>query len=687
MATLEQNKEFFAHLHNAQVDKHKEYAQTPLCELFAKGRAFYGTIAGITDHEQVILQFDTEHQPRLKMPKLIYLVKKSAYANPQYGPNISSWTTTCIDFINDEDVHTSGSDILPIYFLKEKTKIGCGMLTLTMTEAIRKALANRKPQSVPIRFVMLEPLPPTELLMNLHNYVAQHTNDPTLCLEPKLDYDDWHPKELQSTDNVPQHIMKCLETNNVCILQGPPGTGKSYTMGSIVSQALLRGQSVCVTTQSNASLIYLLEQETMASVTDTSLLNANSNTAIEIRKTVLSAEEHKKHPFILPATTDMLPTKGVGSLLCATYYSLSRIINKESGPIFDLVIIEEASQAFLAAIAAFMKLGRKCIIVGDPMQLAPIAENRSSLPQDAEETLTNGMRTYALGTDNPSFRITTSYRLTPASANQTKVFYGGSLSSVQDETKRLTYNVSKELTPFFPTEGSTILHSVEGGSGANLSKAALETIRRIVDVFKRYYPKRRLAILTPFVGSETALQQEFREEINSMKNLMVSTVSRIQGETVDYTIYYVPSRTPSFAFGENLFNVATSRSRSTTLLLTDMPMEVLERSISSKKVTQFLSCCKQVDLSQQQEIDREEVKSYYPGLEHIVDLLLDHNIPFGLEGDTELTDHNDEVLATAAMIIRSKRLAIDPEEGSELTFESAGYRVVDSASFSIDMVL
>lgn len=172
-----------------------------------------------------------------------------------------------------------------------------------------------------------------------------------------------------------------------------------------------------------------------------------------------------------------------------------------------------------------------------------------------------------------------------------------------------------------------------------------------------------------------------------MKNLMVSTVSRIQGETVDYTIYYVPSRTPSFAFGENLFNVATSRSRSTTLLLTDMPMEVLERSISSKKVTQFLSCCKQVDLSQQQEIDREEVKSYYPGLEHIVDLLLDHNIPFGLEGDTELTDHNDEVLATAAMIIRSKRLAIDPEEGSELTFESAGYRVVDSASFSIDMVL
>lgn len=31
--------------------------------------------------------------------------------------------------------------------------------------------------------------------------------------------------------------------------------------------------------------------------------------------------------------------------------------------------IEEASQAYLAAIAAFSKLGTHCLIVGDPMQL------------------------------------------------------------------------------------------------------------------------------------------------------------------------------------------------------------------------------------------------------------------------------------------------------------------------------
>ena len=66
-----------------------------------------------------------------------------------------------------------------------------------------------------------------------------------------------------------------------------------------------------------------------------------------------------------------------GELLCATNYVLSGVYSDTRPldigiPHYDLIIIEEASQAFLTTIVAFKALGDKCLIVGDPMQLPPI---------------------------------------------------------------------------------------------------------------------------------------------------------------------------------------------------------------------------------------------------------------------------------------------------------------------------
>jgi superfamily I DNA and/or RNA helicase len=41
-------------------------------------------------------------------------------------------------------------------------------------------------------------------------------------------------------------------------------------------------------------------------------------------------------------------------------------------PIYDYVILEEASQCFLGTIATAKLLGKKIILVGDPLQLPPI---------------------------------------------------------------------------------------------------------------------------------------------------------------------------------------------------------------------------------------------------------------------------------------------------------------------------
>ena len=86
-------------------------------------------------------------------------------------------------------------------------------------------------------------------------------------------------------------------------------------------------------------------------------------------------------------------------------------------------------------------------------------------------------------------------------------------------------------------------------------------------------------------------------------------------------------------------------------------------------------------------IDREEVKMYYPGLEDIVDQLLDNNIKFGLYGDVDLTDTDGIVLASAGMLIKESKVAIDPiDEDSATILEQAGYTIINSNNFDINVL-
>ena len=666
MDRLESYEKFFRLQRRDQEKKYEQYANTSLNNLFAKGRAYYGTITGTTEHGQLVLRFDTQVTPRLKVPMTFCLIKKKAYE--EYDSDISKWECTSLKFRENFNTHTNFSDILPIYYLKGRNTIGCGSVSIEMVQAVRSALD----QQMTIKFVMLETLPPTELLMNLAEYIKLHPSDENLLLTPKISYDEWVPTELTSNENVADKVIDSLRRHNICVLQGPPGTGKSYTLAEIVSRMALENNSICVTTQSNSSLISLISQDTMKPLIEKGT----------ICKTVLTAEEKKKHPYLLSADKDLFVAEG--SLLCTTYYSLSRIINKIDQPIYDLIVIEEASQAFLTAIAAFMKLGKRCLIIGDPMQLPPVVEiiNPYDYKDIDIDTQTNGMLTYIRSKEVPSYRMTTSYRLTPASTNQSKYFYGGHLTSVQK--KKVAFNVPSEIKPFFPEEGGTLIYTTKGSSGANCSEEAMNIIHKIVGVFKGYYPKRRLAILSPFVLTTKVLQSEFCKDDQTL-DVLVDTINRIQGETVDYTIYYVPLRNNDFAFSENLFNVATSRSRSTTLLITDIPLDLAP--IKSNKVRQFLNNCKFANINEQSNIDRNEVKMLYPGLEDIVDILIDNDVQFSFDGDVDLLDHNGIVIATAGIILEKQKIAIDPIDiESKLVFERAGYKIIDSREFDINMI-
>ena len=65
------------------------------------------------------------------------------------------------------------------------------------------------------------------------------------------------------------------------------------------------------------------------------------------------------------------------------------------------------------------------------------------------------------------------------------------------------------------------------------------------------------------------LQKEIYSKCADTENVLVETIDRVQGLTTDFTIFFIPTESLPFALQVNRFNVATSRAKLCTLIITD----------------------------------------------------------------------------------------------------------------------
>jgi len=589
---LENYKRFYEDQIQESEMEYLSYLKSPLCALFQEDRAFWGKVVSVNEKlGHITLQLPKGHCPRLKLSKSFSILRQAIWDD--LGSGISQWTYQCKEFLKNTKYHTTFSEIKPLYFKNVDTSndyIGCSGVELRLFNSIKSALEQERT----VWFIMTETFPPTQYLHNLCNYIDMYSDDEELLVTPKITYDEWKPKELTNKDDISSILISQLDREGTCILQGPPGTGKSYTIASIVAKYLEEGKTVCVTTMSNKGLTELIEKEPLDKCREDG----------KISKTLLTADELKSIKGTKMAGKDLVIPNG--ELLCCTYYILSGKYSSNSErivePLYDLIVIEEASQAYTTTIAAFKRLGRKCLIVGDPMQLPPIilTPQKSDYVEWGVEVLANGLKTYALGTDVSSYRIITSYRLTASSCDLTGLFYQNSLKSVQREKLSFEKVSHKE---YFPIDGGTIIKTVVGATDGICSKGARSLIHLIVDDISSNYPERSIGIISPFRQTVQELQREFYTEHQNL-DITVETIDRIQGMTVDYTIIYFPQRNITFALTENRFNVATSRSKSTTLIISDIP---LVNFISiSPIVSSYLSKCDNAGATPEQASTRKE---------------------------------------------------------------------------------
>ena len=581
-------KSFFADQIKESVDEQQKMNHSTMGQLFKTDALSLGYIERVqSELGTVIIKFPRSMAPRLKVQRSITVIKKNAKL--ALGEKVTEWTCKWGDFCDNPDYHSAGSSITPLYYVSGRDDgydyVACAGLSMSLYDLFLKTTKEGK--SLPV--IIYSPFPPIEYYKNMMHYMDIHPEDTNLFLEPKMSYKDWQPEELafdkDNPDGIADTISGTLESEGACILQGPPGTGKSYTIATIVASYLKADKSVCVTTMANKGIVELIKQKPLAEFVAAGLVS----------KTNLSIDERKQIKGVKNASNSLTVTGG--ELMCATNYVLSSVFSERkiavNGiPSYDLIVIEEASQAYLTTISAFRSLGKRCLIVGDPMQLPPIAKTDNPMYNSWNVyTQLNGLTTFALGSNLRSYRIITTFRLTAKAAALTSIFYGERFASVKNDY--LDYSLTKGN--LFPNEGGVLFYPTGDVRNGVYSEAADKIIRKVVSALEEFYPNRSLAIITPFRASVIELQKRFSTSDMTI-DITIETIDRIQGMTVDYAILYLPGRNPAFALEDKHFNVGTSRSLSTTLIVSDLSLDELRNYHSaSPMVLKFLSRCDRID--------------------------------------------------------------------------------------------
>ena len=575
---------FFKDQIHEMLAEYRRLLRAPIKQLIENGQVYYATVHGISEERgHVVFRFDKGNAPRLKVQRSFVLIKRSA--RERWGESPRNWNCSFEEFLCKEEFHSSSSYVLPLYHLggndPHGTIVGCSSVGSRMFRKIKGALA----EGIRLHVLIFESEPPTRYMANLIDYIEKNPDDGVLMCRPAIRYDEWKPQLVaynpKNADVISKTLLNALMEKGKIVLQGPPGTGKSFNAAQVIADYLANNKSVCVAAMANKALMELILQPPLSSYL----------AAGKLYKTMLTSDEALSAKGLKDADSDFVAPKG--SAVFATYYKVSnqfRHIKEGNGaPLYDLVVVEEASQAYLTTIAALLRLGTRCLVVGDPMQLAPIvvAENKPEYKRWNAVTQADGLTSFVLGSNVDSFRITTTFRLTPASAELTGVFYGNTLRSVA--SNKLDW--SKIDNRYFPEGGGVVLEVLSGGEDGVLSPAAVKVLGNVLDKIESNFAGARVAVITPFKDSARAIQRRFA--ITGRKlDLSIETIDRVQGATVDYAILYFPLRNVAFSFDERRFNVATSRSRTTTLILSDY--ELLEMRSITGKVREFLEKVKGV---------------------------------------------------------------------------------------------
>lgn len=412
--------------------------------------------------------------------------------------------------------------------------------------------------------------PPLKYLLNLMGIVKDPS---TQFVSNILDLEfattsDWYPTLIDYKQDLNAIIRDEFKMNNCLVIQGPPGTGKTYRMAKLIASLLNENASVLVTALTNQALKEVALKDDLRDFLKLG----------KVSKSSLTIDDVKEVKGLMPIVENEC-NAAAGHLSLATFYVASEWANLLENVPFDFVIMDEASQAFLPMIAATIKLGKKIIWVGDQAQLCPIVTMTDEFISDNNWwPMVSGFKTLCDNLSFPAYMLSDTFRLSKRGAEFTGSFYDGKLNSVSDK------QYEPLSLPYLNQAGGPVLMDLELPLGDKKPKIAVSKIWECTSSIMAQNPKARIAILSKFKVAVKEIQKYFVLNLNKSElpeNIIIETIDRVQGLTVDYCIFFIPNASIQYSLVSDLFNIATSRAIYSTIIVADkqlikqyMPLEI-----------------------------------------------------------------------------------------------------------------
>lgn len=285
-------------------------------------------------------------------------------------------------------------------------------------------------QKQAIRMLGRSPQPHQLPLLNLFR---KHKRDFSWESVRPADIENWYvltDRTRDGTDEQQAFVRKALGTPDFAILEGPPGSGKTTTLLELIAQALLDGKRVLMVASTHVAIDNILERLVEHRVQEAGnrplkevcgivplRIGDEDNVSDEIKpfclKNFADTEIHRIQNQLTPLISSGEACKAqhewatfisnknsrkeidtfmieCANLVCGTTIGILQapIIkdSRLSSPLFDIVILDEASKTTFTEFLVPALHGKRWILSGDIKQLTPyvdrdpIIENLRALP-------------------------------------------------------------------------------------------------------------------------------------------------------------------------------------------------------------------------------------------------------------------------------------------------------------------
>ena len=279
------------------------------------------------------------------------------------------------------------------------------------------------------------------------------------------------------------------------------------------------------------------------------------------------AERLKSFNEYIRKSDNIKQLQKVFPIILTTCISAHKVGNPE--PLFDMVIIDEASQGNTAISLVPVIRGENLMLVGDPQQLNPVIllteqdnerlKKRYQVPNEYDYRKNSIYKTF-LANDSVSDEVLlrNHYRCNPKIIGFNNKKYYNSKLEVKSEDKN---------------EKPLVFCDVKD-KGCDIKNASTAEAALIINYLKANRDK-KVGIITPFVNQKKLIEEELKTE--GIYNATCGTVHAFQGDEKDEIIFStaITNRTTKGTYSwlknnKELLNVATSRAKNRLILLADM---------------------------------------------------------------------------------------------------------------------